>query len=139
MQVIRSDDGDRLGAGGRGLELPRGPTRTRGEQRGRHESQTNDGNGNGAHVCENNPAQVGESQFTGLAPERASSRLCVSGSDARSHGGDTMRRMRNFFNGWVITLALTAAIGYFAVRHWPSGRHDVSQNTVERDPGSAHE
>ncbi|HUP55958.1 MAG TPA: hypothetical protein VM598_00795 [Bdellovibrionota bacterium] len=44
-----------------------------------------------------------------------------------------MRRMRGFLNGWVITLAVTAAVGYFAVRHWPSHSVDTAKTSVTAD------
>jgi hypothetical protein len=46
-----------------------------------------------------------------------------------------MRRMRDFFNGWVITLVITAGIGYFAVRHWPT--HQTTAATDAAHPAGA--
>jgi len=57
--------------------------------------------------------------------------------------------MRGFFNGWVITLMFTAAIGYFAVRNWPTSETAPSTSTVaqaehgktdqDAAPASGHE
>lgn len=44
-----------------------------------------------------------------------------------------MRRTRGFFNGWVVTLVFTAALGYFAVKHWPGSKKFDSHSETPAD------
>jgi hypothetical protein len=47
--------------------------------------------------------------------------------------------MRGFFNGWVITLIFTAAIGYFAVRHWPAPQGSNSKGNPPQQESAKQE